>query len=42
MKKESPNRWEPPKNNKIFSHGKRYKKDIEKGVKWKTKSKRKV
>ena len=30
MKKESPKRCEPPENNKNSSHGKRYKKDIEK------------
>ena len=31
MKKESPERCEPPKNNKRSSHGKLYKKNIEKG-----------
>ena len=36
MKKELPERCEPPKNNKIFLHGKRYKKGIEKRKKMKT------
>ena len=31
MQKESPERREPSKNNKNSSHGKKYKKDIEKG-----------
>ena len=33
MKKESPERCEPPKNSKNSSHGKRYKEYIEKGEK---------
>ena len=42
MKKESLKRCEPPLKQKNSSHNKRYKKDIEKGEKWKTKSIRKV
>ena len=38
---ESPKRWEPPKENKNSSHGKRYNEDIEKKEKGKTKSVRK-
>ena len=41
MYMESPKRWEPPKENKNSSHGKRYNEDIEKKEKGKTKSVRK-
>ena len=42
MKKESAKRFELPNNNRDSSQNKRYKKDIEKGRKWKTKSISKV